>query len=312
MAISGKIDKAGDAVTITYSGGIQQWTVPLTGLYRLQAYGAKGGDMPYSSAYYRGGSGGQGGFAEGYLILGKDDIIYVVVGGAGAYYNRNARQAGGYNGGGAGSTATDYPYCTGGGATHIARVTGLLSTLSAKISDILIVAGGGGGAGSSMHEDGDDRYPQSNGNAGAGGGTTGQTSPGYSYNGKKATGGSQNKGGVNTVDNNASSVMAGRFGQGNVNWYGVFAGAGGGGFYGGAAASQGGGGGGGSSYIGGVPAIAYGEKTYTSRTTQGGNSGNGRAVITFIAPDKGDHTAYIGDVPVMFYLGEDVEFNPFL
>lgn len=34
---------------------------------------------------------------------------------------------------------------TGGGATHIAKVTGQLSTLSNNLSDILIVAGGGGG-----------------------------------------------------------------------------------------------------------------------------------------------------------------------
>ena len=34
---------------------------------------------------------------------------------------------------------------TGGGATHIAKVTGLLSTLESNLSDILIVAGGGGG-----------------------------------------------------------------------------------------------------------------------------------------------------------------------
>ena len=33
----------------------------------------------------------------------------------------------------------------GGGATHIAKVTGLLSTLSSNLSDILIVSGGGGG-----------------------------------------------------------------------------------------------------------------------------------------------------------------------
>ena len=34
---------------------------------------------------------------------------------------------------------------TGGGATHIAKVTGLLSSLSSNLSDVLIVAGGGGG-----------------------------------------------------------------------------------------------------------------------------------------------------------------------
>ena len=33
----------------------------------------------------------------------------------------------------------------GGGATHIAKVTGQLSSLSSNLSDVLIVSGGGGG-----------------------------------------------------------------------------------------------------------------------------------------------------------------------
>lgn len=33
----------------------------------------------------------------------------------------------------------------GGGATHIAKVTGQLSSLSSNLSDILLVSGGGGG-----------------------------------------------------------------------------------------------------------------------------------------------------------------------
>lgn len=36
-------------------------------------------------------------------------------------------------------------YGSGGGATHIAKVTGVLSALSSNLSDILLVAGGGGG-----------------------------------------------------------------------------------------------------------------------------------------------------------------------
>lgn len=33
----------------------------------------------------------------------------------------------------------------GGGATHIAKITGQLSSLSSNLSDILMVSGGGGG-----------------------------------------------------------------------------------------------------------------------------------------------------------------------
>lgn len=44
-----------------------------------------------------------------------------------------------------GATPPDDIIGTGGGATHIAKVTGVLSALSSNLSDILLVAGGGGG-----------------------------------------------------------------------------------------------------------------------------------------------------------------------
>lgn len=98
---------------------------------------------------------------------------------------------------------------TGGGATHIAKVTGLLSALSGNLSDILIVAGGGGG-----------------GLVSDGAGTTGA-----------------NGGGISGSGNNSANQSTGyAFGQGEAS-------GGGGGLYGGYKAANGDSGGAGSGYI---------------------------------------------------------------
>ena len=58
---------------------------------------------------------------------------------------------------------------SGGGATHIARRDGLLSTLESYKDQILIVAGGGGGARNQENHTTAARW----GGGGSGGGTTG-------------------------------------------------------------------------------------------------------------------------------------------
>lgn len=99
---------------------------------------------------------------------------------------------------------------TGGGATHVAKVTGLLSTLSSNLSDILAVAGGGGG---------------------------GRVSSETAYTGANA-------GGISGSGSNSADQSTGYgFGQGES--YG-----GGSGLYGGYKAENANGGGAGSGYIG--------------------------------------------------------------
>ena len=58
----------------------------------------------------------------------------------------NTKTTGGYNGGGYGYQTTNLYASGGGGATHIATKSGLLSTLSDSLDSILIVSGGGSGA----------------------------------------------------------------------------------------------------------------------------------------------------------------------
>ena len=95
---------------VTLSKGIQLWTVPRTGEYRIEAIGASGGYNKDSIIK----SGGRGARIIGNFILTKDEIIYVLVGQKG---HSNQKTAG------------------GGGGTFVVR----------ENNKPLIIAGGGGG-----------------------------------------------------------------------------------------------------------------------------------------------------------------------
>ncbi|MDE5587235.1 MAG: hypothetical protein K2I72_02555, partial [Bacilli bacterium] len=211
----------------------QTFTVPEDGKYLLEVWGAQGGEK-------RAGTGGYGGYSSGVVELQKDEILYITVGGQGAY------RAGGYNGGGNGqyqAGATTNAAAGGGGATHIAKVSGLLSTLASNVDDILIVAGGGGGSSEYYYA------------GGSGGGIRGNNGTGACY---IATGGTQTSGG----SRGDSDAANGGFGYGGNapngrNVSGTYgAGGGGGGFYGGGGSSFASGktcaagGAGGSGYVG--------------------------------------------------------------
>ena len=97
---------------VTLSSGIQLWTVPRTGEYRIEAIGAPGGYGEDSIIK----TGGRGARMIGNFILTKDEIIHVLVGQKGRKGNSNQKNAG------------------GGGGTFVVRE-----------NKSLIVAGGGGG-----------------------------------------------------------------------------------------------------------------------------------------------------------------------
>ena len=201
-----------------YTGGEQVFPSPTTGTYKLETWGAQGGSR-------NGYIGGYGGYSIGTITLSKSQNLYINVGGNGT------TKIGGYNGGGnrpSGDT-TGWYAGSGGGATHIATVSGLLSTLENSKFDILIVSGGGGGATSSS------TY---NANGGSGGGYMGSTIKG-------PTGGTQTIAGTN-----AKGGITGSFGKGADS---TNEGAGGSGFFGGGSGLHpdiGYSGAGGSGYIG--------------------------------------------------------------
>ena len=265
----------GTAKAFDYTGGIQTFIVPATGVYLLETYGAQGGNGAM-------GSGGKGGYSKGYIPLTKGETLYVVVGGAGKT-GANGTVSGGYNGGGSSksSNSAGWQCGSGGGATHIAKRTGLLSALANYISDILLVAGGAGGGG------GTTSGWATNLNGGTGGGTSGG-------DGSCSAGWLSGKGGTQSAGGDGGEGyygVDGSFGQGGNkpdNNVGIGAG-GGGGLYGGGSGCYYNGGtaaGGGSGYIGGVD---------NGETTNGQRSGDGYAKITYYSRKSSGIVTYIVD-----------------
>lgn len=248
-----------------YTGTIQPWTVPVTGTYKLEVWGARGGnaggyDWGGSNPFAR--SGGLGGYAAGNVTLTAGTVLYICVGGQGGDVPTNYSKycsAGGYNGGGTQTGTGDYQCAGGGGATHIGKSNALLKNTA--VANLYIAAGGGGGAGSIYNGN------ISCGNGGAGGGTTGSAGSQSNWAYDPGAGGTQSSAGAN-----GDSSTSGGYGYGGTSAYNA-SGAGGGGYYGGGAGSHYAGGGGGSGYIGGV----------TSGSTQSGKwAGNGKAKITLL------------------------------
>lgn len=244
-----------------YTGSVQAFTVPAKGLYKIELWGAQGG-----TGY--GYSGGGGGYTVGYKTANKNDTWYICVGGKGSDTNSSPQSSelitsGGYNGGANGKGGyyanIEVRGGAGGGATHIGLSNSVLRYTAD--ADILAVAGGGGGGmWYYVHGESDE--------GGAGGGTGGGL---YGSDGGGSPSASGGKGGT-------QSSGAGK-GYGSAGYPG-----GGSGYYGGFGGNvHNSGGGGGSGYVGGVPSVTYKDVTYTPSTTNGGNSGNGKAKITRIA-----------------------------
>ena len=208
-----------------YTGGEQEFTVPCSGQYKLETWGAQGG-----------GNGGVGGYSFGMISLKLLNKLYIDVGGTG-FYNKTITNPGGYNGGGYSGKHLDAYSYGGGGATHISTTAGLLLYLENDKDKILIVAGGGGGSVNVLSVNG--------GNGGGYIGNYGSTyedsifaTPQY-----VPTGGSQLKPGYGYIN------KSGIFGSGSISFTDSWGGGGGGGYYGGGSGC-GTTGAGGSGYIG--------------------------------------------------------------
>ncbi len=140
-----EITAVGQSQAFEYTGAIQSFTVPISGIYKLEAYGGQGGKSP------RGDIGGCGGYTCGEIKLKKGDILYVCVGGRGtdSYINASSPLLpGGYNGGGySQATQSDsggYSGAgSGGGATHFGLKNKILKEYEST-AGLLLVAGGGG------------------------------------------------------------------------------------------------------------------------------------------------------------------------
>lgn len=261
--------------------GVQVWTVPVTGAYRIEAYGAEGGA---SHGTIAGANGGMGAIIKGDFNLIAGQTLSIVVGqkGGGSGY-------GGAGGGGSYVVATgSVPLCVaGGGGGALGGIgdsrgcqpgyPGLITTSAGSSS----VAGGGtygmsatGTGGGAPGIGGTNGYGGGSGVASAGGGFLGDGANGgtpptnyYSFGGKGFVNGSQGGAGAQAPVNN------GGFGGGGGTQSASGYGGGGGGYSGGGGGSlitYSGNGGGGGSYNAGT----------NQNNTAGGNLGAGLVIIT--------------------------------
>ena len=219
----------GKVFTFDYKGYEEVFMATCPGEYLLETWGASGAD--YNDTNY----GGYGSYSVGKIELTKNEKLYINVGGQGVEY------VGGYNGGGNAATQNGQIAYAGGGATHIALKSGLLSSLENSKDKILIVSGGGGGAG----------YGDATIGGSAGGyiANSGYDSHNRSYTAYNGTGATQDSPGYAY---SCGRNYSGSFGQGGNYCNSSYGGAGGGGgYYGGGGSNRGhGSGGGGSGYIG--------------------------------------------------------------
>ena len=222
-------------LNFSYSGKIQTVTLK-PGVYKLEVWGAQGGNI---GSYI----GGYGGYSQGEITLIEETTLYIGVGGEGTNSD-----VGGFNGGGSLTSGQSSFGASGGGATHISTINKTLPLLENDKDSILIVAGGGGGANYRGEGYGE-------GNGGSGGGFTGSNGNsvnhtngygyGYGYGGTQSSGGSRF-----WESSEEDNTKPGVFGQGGGTEVGSTTQSGGGGGYYGGGASGHGGAGGGSGYIG--------------------------------------------------------------
>lgn len=250
IAQSGTIRATGDGgvipvtpVNVTYnntttgkSGTIQTWTVPATGIYTIEAWGAQGG-YAYLLSTTTVNQGGNGARMQSTFSLTAGQVISILVGQKGFDYPGADRGGGG--GGGtfvvkAGVLLTAAGGGGGAGQYAISSAAYGQTGTSGGAGDVAGAAGGIGGAGGAA----------SSYSGGGTGWSANGASSGYGIGGASFTNGGL--GGVGYRDG-ATPTMDGGFGGGA----GAYAGGGGGGGYSGGGAggwSYSGYGGGGGSY----------------------------------------------------------------
>ena len=184
-------------VNIQSSKGIQLWTVPKSGMYKIEAYGAQGGNSRLAQ-------GGKGAIMTGELNLVQGEVLKILIG-------QQGEKA--LNGGG------------GGGGTSVAR----------SITMLILAGGGGGGSSYSDNiKNGLNGNISKKVEGVAGSGTGGASGGGYNTNGniiynEQIAAISYLNGGLGGTGRN--NLGSGGFGSGGGS--GFSAGGGGGGYIGG-------------------------------------------------------------------------------
>lgn len=273
----GSANYNGSVMNFDYTGSVQ--TATLTpGAYKLECWGAQGGNGSSNGNSNINAVGGLGGYSVGTITLSKTQKVYIYSGGKGQTKSNTGSYStvnGGFNGGGSNYTCGSGG--SGGGGSDIRIGT---DSLYARV----IVAGGGSGTGWTIK-------------GAAGGGILGLSNYNSSYNS------TQTAGGIAYTSTYNIMPTAGTFGiGGNGSGSSEGGSGGGGGWYGGGGAGYTGGSSGGSGYVytsatasnypsgcllnstyylSNAQTIA-GNKSFPSPTgsTETGHSGNGHVKIT--------------------------------
>ena len=246
-------------VTAT-TNGIQTWTVPYTGVFKIDARGAQGGTST--------STGGLGATMVGDFTLTAGDVLWILVGQQG----ENGVSSVSPGGGGGGSFVVRTPYTTTTSAILVAG-GGTGGGAYTDFPGVTTTAGGTGGGGGGTNGSGG-----TGGTRGAGGGgfltdggqctgSTAYASPGEAFVNGGRGGAKPNN---TTCSSTFGTICAGGFGGGSSHGGNCFLNGGaGGGFSGGGGSSNGSSGGGGS--------INQGSN---QTNTQGNNAGDGKVIIT--------------------------------
>ncbi len=183
-----------------YIGSSQRFSVPVSGNYKIELWGASGGGSKNLYSY-----------TSGIIYLNSRFTLYIYVGGKGA--DTNGSGIGGYNGGGNTNHYSGYCGPSGGGATDVRLVGGEWDNFDSLKSRIMVAAGGGGG------NDNDETYDYY-GNSGNAGGLYGYdgTLKTYEYYADVGKGGTQTSGGAQASQYPGSTSVstAGGFGIGGI------------------------------------------------------------------------------------------------
>lgn len=273
----GSANYNGSVMNFDYTGSVQTVTLA-PGTYKLECWGAQGGNGSSNGNSNINAVGGLGGYSVGTITLSKTQKVYIYSGGKGQTKSNTGSYStvnGGFNGGGSNYTCGSGG--SGGGGSDIRIGT---DSLYARV----IVAGGGSGTGWTIK-------------GAAGGGILGLSNYNSSYNSTQTAGG--------IAYTSAYNIMptAGTFGiGGNGSGFSEGGSGGGGGWYGGGGAGYTGGSSGGSGYVyTSVTASNYpngcllnssyylsnaqtiaGDQSFPapSGSTETGHSGNGHVKIT--------------------------------
>ena len=254
----------GGAVSVSVSGGIQTWTVPATGTYRITATGAQG------ASGQDGQVGGRGARIVGEFSLAAGQTLKLAVG------QQGSGQSSGSNGGGGGGSfvvsSADVPLLIAGGGGGTRAAAGQ-DGCDASITQLAVTGSGGSSTSScSLKTSGAGQggiiSSDSYGAAGAGFNSDGATDPGYGTHGGGYDWLNGMLGGASDYD--CAFPAVGGFGGGG-DGRGCYGGGGGGGYSGG----DGGliAGGGGSYNTGSNPSA-----------TAGVGTGDGSIVIETLGP----------------------------